>query len=408
MTILFSIVSFVVALGILVTIHEFGHFWVARLCGVKVLRFSVGFGKPLYTFNRKNDPTDYVLAGIPLGGYVKMLDENEGDVADDEKQYAFNNKPLLSRVAIVLAGPVFNLVFAFIAFWVILTMGEEGLKPVVGNVAKAGIASHAGMEVGDEVVSVNNRPATIWRVAIGLISSELLDSGQASVSVIKSDGRQSTVLLSTAEGGMPEPNEIAGRIGLDPQLPQLNPVMGEVVSGEAADQAGMMVNDQVIAVNGQPIEKWEDWATFTRSNPDIALNVDVLRKDRLVQMTVTPKAIIENEVTIGRVGVRPLIDESLIKQHYAIYSLDVVPAISEAFKQTISYSVLTVKLIGRMLMGEASVKNLSGPISLAQYAVQTTSFIVVAFFKVLAIVIVSSGVLHLLPITMLDGGHLFF
>jgi len=408
MTILLSIVSFIVTLGILVTIHEFGHFWVARLCGVKVLRFSVGFGKPLLTFNRKNDPTDYVIAGIPLGGYVKMLDENEGVVEDDEKKFAFNNKPLLSKVAIVLAGPMFNLIFAAFAFWLILTIGETGLKPVVGELKKSGLAVHSGLEVGDEIVAVNDRPAAIWRVAMGLMSSELLDSGEVEISVIKADGRQNKVFLSTGSHGIPEPNEIFDRIGIEPRIPTLAPIIGEVISGDPADQAGLKSGDVIISVNGRSVESWGDWVLLTRANAKQLMTVDVYRNDLLLLLSMTPKEIIEDGVSIGRIGVRPFVDEEMLNSQYATYSLGFFPAISEAVIQTVSYSVLTVKLIGRMLIGEASVNNLSGPISLAQYAGQTASISFIAFLKFLAFVSVSLGVINLLPIPMLDGGHLFF
>jgi len=408
MTFLLSIVSFIVTLGILVTIHEFGHFWVARLCGVKVLRFSVGFGKPLLTFNRKNDPTDYVIAGIPLGGYVKMLDENEGVVEDDEKKFAFNNKPLSKKAAIVLAGPIFNFIFAAIAFWLILTIGETGLKPIVGELNKSGYAAHSGLEIGDEIVAVNDRPAAIWRVAMGLMSTELLDGGEVKVSVIKADGRLNNVILSTGDGTIPEPSEIFDRIGIQPRLPTLSPVIAEVLRGEAADQAGLEPGDLIMSANGQAIESWSDWVKLTRASAKQTLIVDVLRNELLLQLRVTPKEIVEDGVSIGRIGVMPFVDEEMLKSQYATYSLGLFPAVSEAVTQTVSYSVLTLKLMGRMLIGEASVNNLSGPISLAQYAGQTASISFIAFLKFLAFVSISLGVINLLPIPMLDGGHLFF
>ncbi|PHS71299.1 MAG: RIP metalloprotease RseP [Cycloclasticus sp.] len=408
MTVIIAIISFIAALGILVTIHEFGHFWVARLCGVKVLRFSVGFGAPLFKFNRKNDPTDYVIASIPLGGYVKMLDERDGDVTEDEKELAFNNKPLLSKIAIVLAGPLFNLIFAFILFWVILTVGEEGLKPIVGKLEPSGIASQSGIEVGDSFETINNRPASIWRVAIGLISSELLDDGQVTATVIKPDGRTNKVILRLRDGAMIEPNEMVASIGIEPFMPTMKPYIGEVIDGEPADKAGFKTGDLVISANHQLVDTWRQWVTVTRASPGVQLSVEVLRDEQVTQLLITPKEIIENDIVIGRIGVAPMIDEQFVETYYTSYSLAVLPAINEAFTQTMSYSVLTVKLIGRMLIGEASVKNLSGPISLAQYAGMTASIGLITFLKFLAFVSVSLGVINLLPIPMLDGGHLLF
>lgn len=408
MTIIIAILSFIVALGILVTIHEFGHFWVARKCGVKVLRFSVGFGKPLFKFNRKDDPTDYVVAGIPLGGYVKMLDENEGPVKEEERQFAFNNKPLSSRFLIVLAGPVFNLIFAFIAFWLILTIGEEGLKPVVGGLNQSGVAAHSGVEVGDEIVAINDRPVSIWRVAVGLMATEMLDKGHAEISLKKADGRLEKVEFNFKTDERPEPNEIIQLIGITPLTPTIKPMIGKVVSGGAGNQGGLEAGDLILSVNEVSVENWREWVEVTRSSPNKTMTVQLLRQEQLVTLAITPKAILENGLTIGRIGVSAFIDKEVGKDFYTTYSLGLFPAITEAATQTISYSLLTVKLIGKMLIGEASVQNLSGPISLAQYAGETASIGLVSFLKFLAFVSVSLGVINLLPIPMLDGGHLFF
>ncbi|MEO1888428.1 MAG: RIP metalloprotease RseP [Cycloclasticus sp.] len=408
MSVIISVISFIVVLGILVTVHEFGHFWVARKCGVKVLRFSVGFGKPLFKFTRKDDPTEYVLAGIPLGGYVKMLDEREGDVEESEKHLAFNNKSLFSRCLIVLAGPVFNLLFAFFAFWAILAIGENGLKPVVGSLNESGVAIHSGMDVGDEIIAVNDRPVSIWRVAAGLMASELLDAGEVEVTVAKTGGQIDKVFLSFPQGDLPEPNEMVARIGIEPLLPRIKPVIGDVIKGEAAYKGGLKKGDLILKVNQALVETWSDWVTLTRANPNKLMAVQVQRNHETILLSITPKEITENDVVIGRIGVTAFIDEAQTQGFYSTYSLSGFSAIAEAATQTISYSVLTVKLIGRMIVGEASVQNLSGPISLAQYAGKTASIGLVPFLKFLAFVSVSLGVINLLPIPMLDGGHLFF
>ncbi|MBL4743179.1 MAG: RIP metalloprotease RseP [Cycloclasticus sp.] len=408
MEILISIISFVVALGILVTIHEFGHFWVARKCGVKVLRFSVGFGKTLFRFKRKNDPTEYVLAAIPLGGYVKMLDEREGNVKEDEKHLAFNNKSLFSRFLIVLAGPAFNLIFAFILFWAILIIGEDGLRPVVGGFNEAGLAAHSGLEVGDEIIAVNNRPSTIWRVAIGRMASEILDKGVVELTVAKPGGQKKTLILGNDSAEMIEPSDVLGRIGIEPLLPSIKPIIDNVVPGQRGDEAGFISDDLVLSVNQKNIDTWKEWVELTRSHPDTAMNVVVLRKSDKVSLTVTPKGVKENDQLVGKIGVSVFFESSLAQRFYTTYSLSGLAAISEAALQTFSYSILTVKLIGRMIIGEASIQNLSGPISLAQYAGKTASIGLVSFLKFLAFVSISLGVMNLLPIPMLDGGHLFF
>ncbi len=408
MQFIISLVSFIVVLGILVTIHEFGHFWVARRCGVKVLRFSVGFGKPIFKFRRKNDPTEYVIAGIPLGGYVKMLDENETDVAEEEKHLAFNNKPLLSRFMIVLAGPVFNLLFAFIAFWLILLLGEEGLKPVIGSLDKQGIAIHSTVEVGDEIVSVNGRPAPIWRVAAGLMTSEMLDKGTFELTVAKPGGQLNTVVLDIGSADLPEATDALNRVGIVPRTPVLQAVVGELVKGEAGDKAGLLSGDLIVSVNQKEVNSWAELVAVTRANAESPMEIVLLRAGRPLELTLVPKGIKEGSQRIGRIGVAPLIPSDLRSDFYATYSLGMFDAISEAAKQTISYSLLTAKMIGRMMIGQASLENLSGPISIAQYAGKTASIGLVAFLKFLAFVSVSLGVMNLLPIPMLDGGHLVF
>jgi regulator of sigma E protease len=408
MTLVISIFSFILALGILVTVHEFGHFWVARKCGVKVLRFSVGFGKPLFKFKRENDPTEYVIAGIPLGGYVKMLDEREGAVEESEKHLAFNNKSLLSRSLIVLAGPVFNLVFAFFAFWVILLVGEQGLKPVIGGFNENGVAVHSGLEVGDEIIAVNDRPALIWRVAVGLMASELLDAGEAEITVAKAGGQQHKIKLRFEPDNLPEPSEVVSRIGIEPLTPAIKPIIGDVIDGDPGSQAGLKYGDLIETVNNKDIKTWREWVDLTRSNPNLPMAVQLLRNGETILLRVTPKEIVENDAIIGRIGVSPFVDPNVTKDFYSMYSLGGFSAITEAATQTLSYSLLTVKLIGRMIVGEASVQNLSGPISLAQYAGKTASTGLVPFLKFLAFVSVSLGVMNLLPIPMLDGGHLFF
>lgn len=408
MTVIFSIASFILVLGILVTVHEFGHFWVARRCGVKVLRFSVGFGKPLLTFRRKNDPTEYVIAGIPLGGYVKMLDEGEGEVSDDEKHLAFNNKPLLSRFLIVLAGPAFNLIFAFFTFWAILTIGESGLKPIVSVLDEKGIAIHSGMEIGDEIIAVNDRPVGIWRVASGLLSSELLSTGEVEVTVKKAGGQLNKVILAFSKDDIPEPNEVAGKIGIEPLLPHLKPYIGQVLTGGAGAQAGLKAGDLVLSVDKQLISTWAEWVKSTRSHPNRLMSVQVQRGDERLLLSITPKSVEDNGKLVGRIGVNAQFDKDEMALYYANYSLNGFSAIKEAATQTFSYSLLTLKVIGRMIIGEASVQNLSGPISLAEYAGKTASFGLVPFLKFLAFVSISLGVMNLMPIPMLDGGHLFF
>jgi len=407
MSFIISIVSFVVALGILITVHEFGHFWVARKCGVKVLRFSVGFGKPLLTFRRKNDPTEYVIAGIPLGGYVKMLDENEGSVAEEEKPKAFNRQPLFKRMAIVLAGPALNLIFAVLAFWVILVVGEQGIRSIISEPEKNSIAAHAGFEAGDEIIKVDGRLSPIWRVAAGMISTSLIDKGSVNLDVIAVNGSAKSLTLIQQDKSI-EPEHVFDSIGLRPLSLPLKAVINKVVANEPAELAGIKTGDLIISTNGVAIESWQQWVEITRASAEKILSIELERDAQIHNLQLIPKKVVEGENEYGRIGASVLIPEDFASDYYTNYQLGLLPALTEAITQTGQYSWLTLKMIGRMVIGEASVNNLSGPISLAKYAGQTATFGLIPFLKFLAFVSVSLGVLNLLPIPMLDGGHFMF
>lgn len=408
MSVVISLLSFILALGILVTVHEFGHFWVARRCGVKVLQFSVGFGKPLFKFKRKNDDTDYIIAAIPLGGYVKMLDENNAVVSEADKSKAFNNQSLLKRVLIVLAGPLANFIFAFVMFWLILMLGEEGLKPVVGELNPKGLAVHAGVEVGDEIIEVNGRPSPIWRIALGMMTTEVLDSGRAGITLIKPGGQRINVTLESSEPGNLEVEDISSLLGIEPRIPMIKPIIDRVVTGGAADLAGLKKGDLIIAVDQVSIETWSEWVALIRANAGKELGLIVQTKTGQARRFITPTSVNSGDQIIGQIKASAHVDKDELSEFYQQYRLGPIQALLEASHQTIIYSTLTVKLIGRMLVGKASVENLSGPLSLAKYAGQTASIGVVSFLKFLAFVSVSLGVMNLMPIPMLDGGHLLF
>ena len=321
---------------------------------------------------------------------------------------AFNNKTLTQRILVVLAGPAFNFIFAILAFWLILTMGENGLRPVIGELDKAGIAIESGLEIGDEITAVNDHPATIWRVANGLILSELLDSGSVEITVLKPGGNIEKRRLSFGDDFSIEPELLNKRVGISPQVPALLPVLNEVLKGEAADKAGLKNGDMILSVGEKPVSSWADWVKVTRSSPNIKLPIKVERKGIVISTDVTPAEVKEGGEVFGRIGASVYIDESINEQYTTEYSLGPLDGIVESARLTTHYSVLTLKMIGRMLIGTASVENLSGPISIAKYAGQTASFGLIPFLKFLAFVSISLGVMNLLPIPMLDGGHLLF
>lgn len=408
MDLIISILSFVLALGILVTVHEFGHFWVARKSGVKVLRFSVGFGKPIYRFYRNNDPTEYVIAAIPLGGYVKMLDEREGEVSQEDLPQAFNRQSLKARTAIVFAGPLFNFVFAFFAFWLVLMIGEAGLRTIVGEVSPESLAAQAGIHTGDEIVQIGSVQTPIWNVAMGQIISQAMDDGELSLRVRTSGGIESDRLIQFGTTDRLEPPAIIQKLGIQPWQPILEPVLDQVIAGGAADQAGLLAGDRILLVDGQSVNNWRDWVAYLQSKPGQRLSVLIERQGNKQELLLVPEAVVVDGTTIGRIGAMVAVPESVASGMQGIYQLNPLSAIPAALNSTWHYSVLTLKMVGRLLVGTASIENLSGPISLAQFAGQSASSGLVTFLKFLAFVSISLGVINLLPIPMLDGGHLLF
>jgi len=405
---LFTVLSFVVALGVLITVHEFGHFWVARRLGVKVLRFSVGFGKTLWSHQGK-DGTEYVLAVIPLGGYVKMLDEREGEVPEAELHWAFNRQPLLSRTAIVLAGPVFNFLFAIFAFWAVFVMGDTGSRALIGEVTEGSLADTAGLRAGDEIIAVGNRTTPTWETVFFSLLMEADADHETAVRVHAAGGGEETLflpgekLVELAEGG-----RLLERIGLIQKRPPLPPVIGTLIPGEPADQAGMRVNDLVRSVDGERLTDWGELVSYIHQHPGKKIRLEVERGGRILELDAQVGTTEFNGKQIGRIGAGVLVPEGLYDELRVEVRYGPGQALLEAVTKTADMSLFTFKMLGRMLTGAASVKNLSGPISIAQTAGKTASYGLTYFLKFLALVSISLGVLNLLPIPVLDGGHLLF
>ncbi|MBK1640979.1 RIP metalloprotease RseP [Chromatium okenii] len=407
---LFTIASFVIALTILIAVHEFGHFWVARRLGVHVTRFSIGFGPTLLSWQRSPETTEYVLAAIPLGGYIKMLDEREGEVPEEQLKHAFNRQPVWKRSAIVVAGPLFNLLFAILAYWALFMSGDLGLKPIIGTVAPQSIAANAGFQPDDEVLALGEQPARSWETAIFTLALEALDGADVQVQVRDAAGMTQTRWLPGAElAALAEVPDLLNRLGLTARRPQLPAVIGELVPGAAAEQAGLAVGDRVRSVNGQPLELWKDWVELVRQRPGQALAVEVERRDGShLTLTVTPQATEVDGQTVGRIGAGVAVPEGLMDDYQVLVRYGAGEALGQAVGKTWDLSVMMLRVMGRMLVGEASVKNLSGPITIAEIAGRSASSGLDAFIKFLAVVSVSLGVLNLLPVPVLDGGHLAY
>jgi len=408
MSALYMIVGTLVALGVLVTFHEFGHFWVARRCGVKVLRFSVGFGMPLLRWHDRKG-TEYVVAAIPLGGYVKMLDEREGDVPAELVDQSFNRKTVYQRIAIVIAGPVANFLLAIAFFWVLAMLGSQQVRPVIGAVETGSIAQKAGLISGQEIVSIDGQATTGWSAVNLQLVRRLGETGSIAVKV-RDQGSDvetpHTLVLDNWLKGADEPDPIRS-LGIRPWRPALPPVLAELDSKGPAQAAGLKTGDRLLALDGQPVNEWQQVVDWVRVRPDTKISLSVERDGATIDVPVTLVARGEGKATTGYLGAGVKgVDwpaEMLREVSYGP-----VAAVAEGARRTWTMSVLTLDSLKKMLFGELSVKNLSGPITIAKVAGASAQSGVGDFLNFLAYLSINLGVLNLLPIPVLDGGHLLF
>lgn len=400
-----TILSFIFTIALLVAIHEFGHFWVARKLDVKVLRFSIGFGKPLFSFRGKKDNTEFVLASIPLGGYVKMLDEREGEVAKEDSHREFNQKSVFARFAIVFAGPFVNFVFAVFAFWLMFVIGIQGVMPIMGSLDRDSIAWQAGLRSGDKIISVNGKDTPTLNSVYEQLLNTFIDRKTAQVQL--SDQRQLIFRLDKIDKDV-EPSQFQDIIGLSLKFPDEKVIIGEVSADSPASSAGIQAGDQVLAIDGRSINHWRNLVRAVISKPGEKINIKIIRSEKVIILSVIIGKFKQGNKTIGRIGVRPesvtpLPESMFTQQQYGFFS-----AIPKGIEKTWDLSVLTVKMLGKILIGEASIKNISGPITIAEVAGKSAKMGWESFLRFLAIVSLSLGVINLLPIPMLDGGHLLF
>ncbi len=411
-SVLYNIAAFVVAIGVLVTIHEFGHYWVARKMGVKVLRFSVGFGKPLLIKRMGTDQTEYVLASIPLGGFVKMLDEREGEVDATELNRSFNRKSVWRRFAIVAAGPLFNFIFAIAAYYLIYLSGVAGIKPVIGDVAEPSPAYSAGILKRDRILSVNGIETPSWEKAQFILLEESVGQKQLILKVQGDDLQISDKIIDISKLALLQNDQmdLMGELGISNWRPDIPPVIDGVIDGGAAKAAGMLAGDRVLSLDGQAIVNVNQWVELIRASPLKQMNLVVMREGESKTLTLTPKEKHANGETYGFIGVQNLIEipESVREEMAVVEQYGPVSAMLESLDKTWRMSWLTLRVLGKLVIGEASVKNLSGPITIAQYAGITARIGLEQFLGFLAIISISLGVLNLLPVPLLDGGHLFF
>jgi regulator of sigma E protease len=409
MDLLFTIAAFLVALAILIAVHELGHFGVARWLGVKVLRFSIGFGRPLISYRRNPQGTEYVLALLPLGGYVKMLDEREEEVPPDQLHLAFNRQAIWKRSAIVLAGPLANFLFAIFAYAAVLMAGDSGLRPVVGAVAPGSIAEDSGFRPGDEILSVGGRAAATWENAAFAFLVKSFGDDDIPVQVLAASGEEQDRLISRERlAELPEDPQLFDRLGLTPRRPELPAVIGELTPGQPAAQSGLKVGDRILQANGSPIRNWRDWVDTVRRSPGKTLAVTVERAGARLEIEVTPLRTMLDGLEVGRIGAGVDRGNDPMDGYRVEVRYGPLDALGQGLRKTYDMSHLMLRVMGQMLVGRASVENLSGPISIAETAGRTASYGLDYFVKFLAVVSVSLGVLNLLPVPILDGGHLLF
>ena len=396
-------------LAILVAVHEYGHFWVARRCGVKVLRFSIGFGPSLMRWSDKLG-TEYSIAAIPLGGYVKMLDEREGEVPAGELEQAFNRKPVLQRIAVVSAGPLANFLLAIAVYWGLFMAGESGYAPRIGEVEQGSVADIAGLEAGQEIIAVDGVETPTWQALSFRLLDRIGDTGTISFAVKYPDSEviyESEAQISRWLSGDEQP-DLFGGLGIAMYTPEVPPVVGQVVSGGAADRAGMQPGDEVISADGVSMPLWMDWVEYVRARPGEAINVEYRRGMELLQVVLTPERLVEdNGEVIGRVGLGvqfPDMPDELVRK----FERGPIDALGASLQRTGELVGFTLNSIKKMVMGLISPKNLSGPITIAKVASASAKSGIEAYFSFLALLSVSLGVLNLLPIPVLDGGHLLF
>ncbi len=404
---LYYLAAFALVLGVLIVVHELGHYAIARLCGVKVLRFSVGFGKTLLV--RRYAETDWTICAFPLGGYVKMLDEREGEVAHEELGQAFNRQPVFKRILIVVAGPLANLALAVLIYWALFIQGVEELRPLLSAPAIGTAAAQAGVASGDLIRTVNGKSVATWQEARWEILQPALRHQQATLGVEthKAELIDRTVELNGINLDDPD-GDLMQKIGLELYRPVLKPIIGKVAPDSPASRVGLRADDEFTSIDGTTIASWADVANAIRNSVGHVLKISLLRDGRALNVEVSAIEEVEKGHRIGRIGVMVKEDPNTRIEMMTFVRYPPAAALLKSVTQTWDTSIFSLKMIGRMLTGELSWRNLSGPVTIADYAGQSARMGATQYLKFLAMISISLGVLNLLPIPILDGGHLLY
>ena len=409
MSIFSTLIAFVVALGVLIVFHELGHYAVARLCGVKVLRFSVGFGVPLWRRKFGADRTEWAISAFPLGGYVKMLDEREGPVEPQERHRAFNRQTVAKRFAIVLAGPVANFLLAILLYWVLFMHGVPGIRPVVGTPIPGTPAAQAQLAAGELIARIDGTEVPTWQDLRWVLLEHSLRKATVRLEMHAERGDIRFRQLDLSSIGADKIDlDLMQAIGLTRYQPPLKPVIGRLIVGGAGERDGLKPEDEIVEIDGHVIAGWEEMVALITAAPGRALEFKILRGGALQQLAVTPESKQEGGKTLGRIGAAPKMDEAALKRLITEVHYGPLESVARASVRTWEVSTFTLKMLGKMIAGEVSLKNLSGPITIADYAGQSAQLGWLAYVSFLALISISLGVLNLMPVPLLDGGHLMY
>ncbi|MGL5757421.1 sigma E protease regulator RseP [Plesiomonas sp.] len=405
---LWNLLTFLLAIGILISVHEFGHFWVARRCGIKVERFSLGFGKVLWQTVDKQG-TEFSLSLIPLGGYVKMLDERVAPVPEALRHQAFNTKPVWQRAAVVAAGPVANFLFAIFAYWIVFLVGIPSVHPVVGQVTPNSIAARSGITAGMELKSIAGIETPDWE-SVNLALVALIGDNQAQIEVSQF-GTQATQNKELRLDGWhfePDKETAFGVLGITPKGPEILPIVTSVGEDSAAKLAGLTTGDRITAINGQPLEQWSEFVKAVQGSPDKALSLTVEREGQTQTLTLIPQIHkLADGKSVGYAGVAPKV-LPLPAEYSFVRQFGIIDSVIKATQKTMQLSTLTLDMLGKLFTGDVGIKSLSGPISIAKGAGMTADFGFVFYLGFLALISVNLGIINLFPLPVLDGGHLLF
>lgn len=416
-----TLLAFIVTIGLLVTIHEYGHFQVARWCGVKVLKFSIGFGKPLWQKSFGKDKTQFVLAAIPLGGFVKMLDERELraeqaanpeqpklNYSEAELLRAFNRQSVWKRIAIVIAGPLANLLLAIVLYWGLFMLGVTGTRPIIGEVVNEGLAAQASLTSGEVIQKINGESVNSWQEARWILLEESLENKSVEIETINQNNELFQHTLSFTGVNNDSEVDVLKKIGLSEYRPTIAAVIGEILPDSVAEKAGFKVDDKILSIDGVTITDWEQVVNIVKTSPSKKLWFEIERAQKTLRIAAIPEKVNEDNESVGRMGAAVKLDQAELDKLLVEFNYSPLISLQKAVSKTWDTSIFSLKMLGKMLLGQVSVKSISGPVTIADYAGKSANMGLKTFLSFLALVSISIGVLNLLPIPVLDGGHLMY